>query len=89
MMGQSGMLQNMRMQSMNPMMSEFGRTAAESNPWFQYAMGLGGGGSNMIPQQYQPSTMSNILGGLGPLAMIAAALGWAPLAAGGAASAMF
>jgi len=79
----------MRMQSMNPMMSEFGRTAAESNPWFQYAMGLGGGGSNMIPQQYQPSTMSNILGGLGPLAMIAAALGWAPLAAGGAASAMF
>jgi hypothetical protein len=35
------------------------------NPWLQYALGLSGQSASGIPQTYQPSTWTQLLGGLG------------------------
>ena len=50
--------------------SLYGQDAAETsasqmNPWLQYALGLSGQSASGIPQTYQPSTWTQLLGGLG------------------------
>ena len=43
------------------------RQTPEGNPWFQQGMGYSGMPSQMTPQQYNPSFMSQLLGGVGNL----------------------
>ena len=46
---------------------DFLRMAPEQNPWLSQAFGLAGLPSNMVPQQYQQSFMSQLFGGLSSL----------------------
>jgi hypothetical protein len=62
----SGMtgLQN---QMANQYQAEFGRLSPEASPWWQLGMGATQMPGMMAPQQYQPSGMSQLLGGAGSL----------------------
>lgn len=65
-------------QGLNRAYQDWMRMTPEANPWFQQAMGYSGMQSQMMPQQYQPSFLSQLLGGLMGGAGIAGGLGWSP-----------
>ena len=54
------------------------RMTPEYNPYFAQAMGFGGMQSQMTPQQYQPSFLSQLFGALAGGAGMAGGLGWSP-----------
>ena len=60
----------MNLQAMQPQLSEFQRMAPENNPWLQQMQQFLPGamqGMQQVPQQYQPSFMSQLLGGAGSI----------------------
>jgi len=62
MMGMGGMLQGQYQDALNKSYQDFLRTSPEMSPWLQAAMGYFGTPSQMAPQQYQPSFLSNLMG---------------------------
>jgi len=77
-MGMGSQMQGQQQQAYDRQSQEFLRMAAENNPWISQLFGLAGLQSNMTPQQYQPSGLSQLLGGLMGGAGIAGGLGWSP-----------
>lgn len=62
MMGMGGLMQGTEQEAYNRQYQDWLRTVPETSPWLSQAMGYFGTPSQMAPQQYQPSTMSNLLG---------------------------
>lgn len=59
-------LYGQQQQGLQSLMQEWLRTQPENSPWMQYAMSMAGlPMPNMAPQQYNPSSLTSLLGGLG------------------------
>ena len=62
MLGMGGEQQRQQMQSMYPMMQEFQRMAPENSPWLQMGQQFPYGQFGQMPQMYQQSPFSQLLG---------------------------
>jgi hypothetical protein len=62
MMQMGGTMQGQRMAQIAPLMQEFMRRTPEASPWLQMALGATSQPFTQVPQQYQQSPMSQILG---------------------------
>ncbi|MBW2037169.1 MAG: hypothetical protein JRI41_06790 [Deltaproteobacteria bacterium] len=71
-------MQGLRQGALDRFYRDFLRMTPEASPWLAGGLNFLGLPSQMVPQQYQPSFLSQLFGGLLGGAGLAAGLGWKP-----------